>query len=110
MTGVRDPAVEDLLAAVRRDFAAKLPERGAELSALVARAAWDDLRRASHKLRGSAASYGFVELGAHAAAIEDLLLEAADAGAAPDVAARARIQELVTAATAACERAAREGA
>jgi|SRR5579859_530210 len=110
MTGARDPAIEDLLAAVRRDFAAKLPERGAELAALVARAAWDDVRRAAHKLRGSAATYGFVDLGAHAAAIEDLLLEAADAGAAPDDAARARLDALVAQAVAACERASQEGA
>jgi chemotaxis protein histidine kinase CheA len=115
MTGARDPAIEELLAAVRRDFATKLPERGAELSALTARAAWDELRRAAHKLRGSAATYGFVDLGAHAAAIEDLLLDAqeaepAGAAAVPDAAARARIDALVAQAVAACERGSREGA
>ena len=110
MTGVRDPAVEDVLAAVRRDFASRLPERGAELVACLARAAWGDLRRAAHKLRGSASTYGFADLGAHAAAIDDLLIEAADAGGPPDEAAKARLEALVGAAVTASDRAAREGA
>jgi len=110
MTDVRDPAVEDALAAVRRDFASRLPERGAELAAFVVRGAWDDLRRAAHKLRGSASTYGFADLGEHAAAIEDILLEAADAGRPPDAAAKARLEALVGAAVAASDRAAREGA
>jgi HPt (histidine-containing phosphotransfer) domain-containing protein len=110
MTGVRDPAVEDVLAAVRRDFASRLPERGAELVACLARGAWEELRRAAHKLRGSASTYGFAELGAHAAAIDDLLIDLADAGGSPDPAAKARLEALVGAAVTACERAASERA
>jgi HPt (histidine-containing phosphotransfer) domain-containing protein len=88
MTGARTPAIDDLLAAARADFASRLPARIAELDALAARAAWHEARRAAHRLRGSSATYGFTALGALAARIEDALLEA---GGAPDGEARARI-------------------
>jgi HPt (histidine-containing phosphotransfer) domain-containing protein len=109
MTGARDPAVDDLLAAAGRDFASRLPDRAGELESLVAREAWRETERAAHKLRGSAATYGFPEVGAVAAAIEDLLRES-PGGGAPDAASRARIAALVAEARVECDRAAKQGA
>jgi HPt (histidine-containing phosphotransfer) domain-containing protein len=88
MTGARNPAIDDLLAAARADFASRLPARVAEIDDLAARATWDEARRAVHRLRGSSATYGFAAVGALAARIEDALLEAR---CAPDGEACARI-------------------
>jgi HPt (histidine-containing phosphotransfer) domain-containing protein len=74
MSSAQDPAIEAALAAVRGQFAAALPEKAASIGASLARGAWDDARRAAHRLRGSAGTYGFAPLGATAAAIEELLL------------------------------------
>ena len=75
MTEVRDPAIAALLAEARREYAAALPEKVADLRAVLDRKAWADARRAAHKLRGSAGTYGFVVLSEAAGALEDLLLE-----------------------------------
>jgi HPt (histidine-containing phosphotransfer) domain-containing protein len=91
MSSARDPWIDAALAAVRAQFAEALPEKAANIGALVARGAWDDARRAAHRLRGSAGTYGFVELGARAAAIEELLL-AEPAG--PSGEARERVARL----------------
>jgi HPt (histidine-containing phosphotransfer) domain-containing protein len=74
MSSARDPTIDAALAAVRVQFAEALPEKAANIRSLLARGAWEDARRAAHRLRGSAGTYGFAALGALAAAIEDLLL------------------------------------
>lgn len=103
MPGERDPAIDDLLAAARADFASRLPARVAELEGLAARGAWDEARRAAHRLRGSSATYGFPALGGVAAAIEEALLAA---GGAPDEAVRGRLAAWIGEARAEAERAA----
>jgi HPt (histidine-containing phosphotransfer) domain-containing protein len=85
-----DPSIDALLEGVRTQFAGSLPDKAANIGALLARGAWAEARRAAHKLRGSAGSYGFAEIGAVAGAIEDLLLEPGE----PDAAARARLEHL----------------
>jgi HPt (histidine-containing phosphotransfer) domain-containing protein len=71
-----DPSsIDALLAAAQSQFAAGLPARVSAVEECVARGAWDDARRAAHKLRGSSATYGFAALAAAAAAIEDALLD-----------------------------------
>jgi HPt (histidine-containing phosphotransfer) domain-containing protein len=74
MSSAPGPSIEAALAAVRAQFASALPEKAANVGTLLARGAWDEARRAAHRLRGSAGTYGFAPLGAVAAAIEDLLL------------------------------------
>ena len=88
MSGSGDPSVDALLAQLRAQFTASLPSKLTALEELVARGAWADLRRAAHKLRGSASTYGHLELGAVAGAMEEVLLAAADP---PDEAARSSI-------------------
>jgi HPt (histidine-containing phosphotransfer) domain-containing protein len=90
MTPASDPSIDTLLAAARSQFAASLPEKAAHVGSLLARGSWDEARRSAHKLRGSAATYGFAALGSAAASIEDLLLEAK---AEPDTEVRARLAE-----------------
>jgi len=68
-----DPAIDALIAAARADFARGLVPKAAAIEALVGRGAWDDARRAAHKLRGSAGVYGFAAIGAAAAALDDVL-------------------------------------
>jgi len=106
MTGARDPSIDALLAAARASFAESLPAKAADIGALVARGVWEDARRAAHKLRGSAGTYGFVALGAAAGAIEELLIEAAGA---PEGAARSRLDSLLTEALGEARRAGKEG-
>ena len=103
--GTGDDSNDALLAAALREYAAGLPARVAVMGELVARGAWGEVRRAAHKLRGSAAVYGFAAISAPAAAIEDILLEAADA---PDGDARSRIAERLVEAGAEALRAAPE--
>jgi HPt (histidine-containing phosphotransfer) domain-containing protein len=88
MSGTGDPSIDELLAQIRAQFAASLPSKIEAIEQLVARGAWDDARRAAHKLRGSAATHGHVDVGAAAAAIEDALL---DAGDPPDAAVRTTV-------------------
>lgn len=84
----RDPSIEAALAAVQAQFASALPAKAAHLEGLLARGEWDEARRAAHRLRGSAGTYGFSALGAAAGEIEELLL-AAPAG--PDEETRAKL-------------------
>jgi diguanylate cyclase (GGDEF)-like protein len=73
---------EDTLLALRAEYARELPERMLELSDLIAqmqaqpenRFLPGEARTRAHKLRGTAASYGFKELGDLVAAIEDQLV------------------------------------
>jgi len=76
MSEVHDPSIARLLVEARLQFASSLPAKTAELEALLAREAWDELRRAAHKLRGSSGTYGFAEVSAAAGAIEEALLAA----------------------------------
>ena len=68
--------VDALLAAARAEYASRLPSKLAAIEELAARGAWDEARRAAHKLRGSAATYGFAAIGDAAAALEKLAVEA----------------------------------
>ena len=76
MTEATDPALLALLAEAKAHFAAGLPAKVAELEELLARQAWEGLRRAAHKLRGSSGTYGFADVSAAAADIEEALLAA----------------------------------
>jgi HPt (histidine-containing phosphotransfer) domain-containing protein len=76
MSEGRDPAIDAMLAEARRQFASTLPAKVAELVALQGRGAWDELRRAAHKLRGSTGTYGFMDLSAAVGGVEEDILEA----------------------------------
>jgi len=76
MPDSRDAAFDALLRAARAEFSQGLPAKRAELEELLAQGAWAEVRRAAHKLRGSAGVYGFDALAAAAARLEDRLLEA----------------------------------
>jgi HPt (histidine-containing phosphotransfer) domain-containing protein len=65
-----------LLAAARADFASRLEGKIHELKDLSTRGDWAGARRAAHKLRGSAATYGFPRVGTAAAALEEILIDA----------------------------------
>ncbi len=106
MTEVRDE-LEILLAAARADFASRLEDKVRELQELSDRGAWMEARRAAHKLRGSAGTYGFAKIGAAAAVMEDVLIEAE---ASPDEDARNRFAVALATARTASEAAMREGA
>jgi HPt (histidine-containing phosphotransfer) domain-containing protein len=88
MTEDGKASIDALLAAARADYAGRILSKIAEISSFVARSEWHEARRSAHKLRGSAATYGFTELGLAAGRVEDLLL-AADGS--PDEPMRARI-------------------
>ena len=81
--------LDEIVAKARAEFAGRLGGKVDDLERLLSSEAWADLRVASHKLRGSAATYGFVELGALAGKVEDLLIEASSS---PDAAARDRLR------------------
>jgi HPt (histidine-containing phosphotransfer) domain-containing protein len=66
-------AIGALLASAREEFARRLPARIAEISDLIGQDAWSDAVRAAHKLRGSASTYGFSELGGVAVTLEEEL-------------------------------------
>jgi HPt (histidine-containing phosphotransfer) domain-containing protein len=100
-----DRSIDALLAAAGAEFAEALPAKVAALASLIAGGAWKDARRAAHKLRGSAATYGHAELGASAGAIEEVLLEDGDA---PSVESREQIDRHLVAAHAEAARALRE--
>jgi DNA-binding response OmpR family regulator len=76
--------LEDTLLALRAEYARELPARLAELQGLVVemKAHPDnhflvhEARVHAHKLRGTASSYGFKQLGDLAAALEETLIEA----------------------------------
>ncbi len=88
-----------------RTSRAQAPAKTAEIEKLVSASAWDEARRASHKLRGSAATYGFPALGDAAAAIEEALLAA---GGAPNAQVFARVTDIVRGACVEAVRCARE--
>jgi diguanylate cyclase (GGDEF)-like protein len=79
--GSRDD-LEDTLLALRADYAGELPGRLAELSSLLSQLKTQphnlflagEARSHAHKLRGTAASYGFKEIGDAAGDIEDAIL------------------------------------
>jgi hypothetical protein len=100
------PTIDDLLAEARADFAARLPGKVDELLRLSSIGEWEGVRVGSHKLRGSAATYGFAALGALATTVEELLLGSA---CRPDVAARDRVCGLLKEARAEALRAASAG-
>ena len=88
---IDDPAITALLAEARANYAVGLPAKVDELESLVTRGAWDEARRAAHKLRGSSGTYGFAAVSAPAAAIEEALI---DANGAPDDSVKIRLAEL----------------
>jgi HPt (histidine-containing phosphotransfer) domain-containing protein len=100
------PGIDELLARARSEFALRLPAKVDELESLASRPAWPELRVAAHKLRGSAATYGFPALSSVAAGIEDLLL---GVGCAPTPSDVERILAVLLEARAQAARAAREG-
>jgi HPt (histidine-containing phosphotransfer) domain-containing protein len=102
-----DPTVEQMLAEARAQFAASLPAKAAALQEHLARGAWEEARRAAHKLRGSAGTYGFAVLGAAAGEVEEALIAV---GSQPDADAAARIGDKARDARVEAERIAREGA
>jgi HPt (histidine-containing phosphotransfer) domain-containing protein len=99
------PSVEALLAVARAEFAQRLPAKMAEVEKLLSDLSWDGARRAAHKLRGSAATYGFPAVSTAAAAIEDALLAA---GGPPGADVVAQLMDTVRGACIEAERAARE--
>jgi DNA-binding response OmpR family regulator len=95
--GVHDAAamtqassVDDALTAAREAFKRRLRDKLDELDRLSATGAWESLRRLAHRLRGSAATYGFAGVGGQAAAVEEVLLACK---CQPDDAARDRIRD-----------------
>jgi HPt (histidine-containing phosphotransfer) domain-containing protein len=101
MSEIRDPAIIALLAEARVQFARSIPAKVADLRSLLERGAWDDLRRAAHKLRGSTGTYGFMELSTAAADVEDALIEA---GGVPGPDVQQRVANRVAEATLEAER------
>jgi len=106
MTDGQEWDIDALRAAARADFATRLPLRIEGIERLAAEGQWVEARREIHKLRGSAATYGFEELGAAATFLEELLL-AADGPPDPD--ARLRFDQALRRAHAQADQAAREG-
>jgi HPt (histidine-containing phosphotransfer) domain-containing protein len=84
-----DSGVDADIQAARAEFARRLVIKAAHLEALVARSDWVEVRRAAHKLCGSAGVYGFGTLGVIASAIEEVL-RASESG--PDSAAQREIR------------------
>ncbi len=103
MTEIRDPAIARLLAEARVQYVGTVPAKVTEVRTLLERQAWEDARRAAHKLRGSSGTYGFAELSVALGEIEEQLLQA---GGPPDAAGLRRLLGLVEAASALAERAA----
>src|SRR5260370_36842458 len=74
MTDGREWDIDALRAAARTDFAARLPLRIEEIERLAGEGQWVEARREIHKLRGSAATWGFAGTGAVAGFPQDLRL------------------------------------
>jgi HPt (histidine-containing phosphotransfer) domain-containing protein len=94
--------LDAIVAQARAEFAGRLGGKVDDLDRLFSSGAWAELRVASHKLRGSAATYGFVALGALAGQVEDLLIEVS---CSPDAAARDRVRATLVEARAEARRA-----
>jgi HPt (histidine-containing phosphotransfer) domain-containing protein len=75
-----------LVAAMRADYVARLPEKIAALYASLSAKAWADARRDAHKLRGSAGVYGVPSVSEAAGRLEDVL-DASSVDGRPDEAA-----------------------
>lgn len=54
----------------------EMPERATKLQELYAAAAWDDLRRLAHQIKGAAGSYGFPQITPAAGRLEMSILQA----------------------------------
>lgn len=75
--------LEDTLLVLRGEYARELPTRFDEIASLSAQLRKDpkndflqtEVQEHAHKLRGTAASYGFPEIGDHAGRIEDLIID-----------------------------------
>ena len=65
-TSLDDPDVADLI----DDYVATMPQTIQVMESAVVERDWSHLLRQSHRLRGSAASYGFTTIGAAAGALE----------------------------------------
>lgn len=81
-----DTSEEDFWAPLRARFRAGLPTRLAELEAAIAAGDAEAASRHIHKLRGTAAGYGFHALSESAAAAEEALRAGASAATEPAVA------------------------
>jgi CheY-like chemotaxis protein len=86
----RASSVAEEQSAAREAFKRRLPDKLDELGRLSATGAWESLRRLAHRLRGSAATYGFGGIGDQAATVEEVLLACQ---CQPDDAARERIRD-----------------
>jgi HPt (histidine-containing phosphotransfer) domain-containing protein len=74
-------AEDDLIADYRR----RLPARIADMEAQAGREDWSNVCRAAHKLRGSAAVYGFPSVSHVAAELEELLMATDNTPSSADV-------------------------
>lgn len=70
---VSDANDEVLLAEIKQNFLLNLPAMVTEATAAVAAGQWPQLQRVMHKIKGTAGSFGFVELARMAAEIEQLV-------------------------------------
>jgi HPt (histidine-containing phosphotransfer) domain-containing protein len=70
--------LEELLAAARADFGARIGARLLEIEQQSLRGDWAEARRSAHRLRGSAATYGFATVGEEAARMEEALMDCAN--------------------------------
>jgi HPt (histidine-containing phosphotransfer) domain-containing protein len=100
-----EPSTLALIRAAHAEFRLGLVAKSAALDGWVSRAAWDDARRAAHKLRGSAGVYGCAALGAIAGELEEALI---GSGSDPDAAAVSRIRALLADLHTEAERASQE--
>jgi HPt (histidine-containing phosphotransfer) domain-containing protein len=55
-------------------YVAEMPERVVRLQSLFAAAAWDELRRLAHQIKGAAGSYGFPQLTPLAGRVEQAIV------------------------------------
>ncbi len=99
--------IDALLAAARAEYGTRLVAKVAEIADFASRGDWSETRRAAHKVRGSAATYGFADVGAAAGQVEEILLRV---DGSPDEATRAlidsalrRVEGMARAAAAASE-------
>lgn len=68
-TSIDDPDFAELI----DDYVAAMPQTIQDMESAVAERDWSHLLRQSHRLRGSAASYGFTTIGAAAGALESAI-------------------------------------
>lgn len=80
----------DLLAELRAAYRATIPERVEELARFLASARRAEAIAVAHRLRGTAGTYGFLDVGDAAGRIEDALLAGAPMDALTDALAALR--------------------